>query len=52
MQTAGANTVLWDGRDKSGLQVPQGRYLISIIGCTDTGQEVRTIVPLQKVSRP
>ena len=51
MQPAGANTVLWDGRDSGGVRVPYGRYLVTIAGKTDTGQQVRTIMPLQMVVR-
>lgn len=51
VQPAGQNVVLWDGRDRNGVQVPDGRYLISITGKTDTGQQARTIMPLVKTAR-
>ncbi|MEI6501551.1 MAG: FlgD immunoglobulin-like domain containing protein, partial [Armatimonadota bacterium] len=50
MQTAGQNSVLWDGRDAGGLLTPQGRYLVTIVGRTASGQQFRSIMPLQRVS--
>lgn len=51
VQAAGQNTLFWDGRDARGLRAPVGTYLVTIIGRTDTGQEARTVVPLQKTGR-
>ncbi len=51
MQPAGQNVLLWDGRDERGRQVPAGRYLITIIGRTETGQECRAVLPAQKIAR-
>lgn len=50
VQPAGQNTIFWDGRDRNGLSTPNGRYLVSIVGRTDNGQQARTIMPLQKVA--
>lgn len=50
-QAAGQNTLLWDGRDSRGNTAPNGRYLITIIGRTESGQEARAVVPLQKGAR-
>jgi hypothetical protein len=51
LQPAGQNTILWDGRDQNGLRTPNGRYLVSIVGRTEIGQQARTIMPLQKVAQ-
>ena len=47
---AGVNSQLWDLSSSRGTQVPNGTYLISIRATTDTGQQTRTVVPVQ-VSR-
>lgn len=51
VQSAGLNTLTWDGRDRNGLSVPAGQYLVTITGRTETGQESRAVVPLQKKTR-
>jgi len=51
MQAAGLNTLLWDGRDGRGLRAPNGRYLVTVVGRTETGQECRAILPLDIRSR-
>ncbi|MEN6643421.1 MAG: carboxypeptidase regulatory-like domain-containing protein [Armatimonadia bacterium] len=50
-QAAGQNTLLWDGRDARGNTAPNGRYLVTIIGRTDSGQEARAVMPLYKGAR-
>jgi len=50
-QTAGVNTLLWDARDKRGLRVPSGRYLVTVTARTESGQECRAVLPLNIQSR-
>jgi hypothetical protein len=51
MQAAGLNTLLWDGRDSRGLRTPAGRYLVTVVGRTESGQESRAIMPLDVRNR-
>ncbi len=44
---SGVNTEIWDLTNSHGAGVPAGRYLLSIIATTDTGQQARAIVPVQ-----
>ncbi len=48
--SSGVNTELWDLTSTRGTTVPAGRYLISIVATTDSGQQTRALVPVQ-VSR-
>lgn len=50
-QAAGLNTMMWDGRDRSGLAVPSGRYLVTIRARTETGQESRAVLSVDKRTR-
>ncbi len=43
---AGANTLTWSGRSKSGTVCPAGRYLVRIQAAADDGQRVETLAPL------
>ncbi len=44
--SAGAVTLLWDGRDDRGIAVPAGVYSMVITARTDTGDAARIMVPV------
>lgn len=46
--TAGVNTLLWNGKSKSGTSVPSGRYLIQVTAVGANGYQSSCLVPLQK----
>ena len=46
VQSAGANTVLWDGWNNSGTKAPRGRYLVKVTARGVDGQQTQGIAPL------
>jgi hypothetical protein len=44
--TAGLNSETWDLMGAHGTMVPAGRYLITIVATTDSGQQARSVVPV------
>jgi subtilisin family serine protease len=47
VRTAGLNTVLWDGRNQSGLPTPSGLYLLQVLAQGSSGESVRAVSPLR-----
>lgn len=46
---AGANTVMWDGRDNNGELVAAGDYRIGVAGIDDKGHQSLTVYALQRI---
>lgn len=51
LQTAGANTVLWNGRSSSGARAPNGVYLVRITARTEDGQSASAMTQLSYMGR-
>ncbi|MGE5531291.1 MAG: Ig-like domain-containing protein [Bacteroidota bacterium] len=45
--TAGAHTLLWNGRSATGTRVPAGTYLVEVAANTAAGGTTRALVPLR-----
>jgi hypothetical protein len=43
VQSAGVQSLHWDGRNQAGAAVPNGRYLVRIVACTDDGQQSQAL---------
>lgn len=42
-QTAGIHSANWDGRNQSGVAVPNGRYLVRVMARTQDGQQSQAL---------
>jgi len=49
VQTAGLQTAAWDGRNGTGAKVPNGRYLVTITGRTEDGQQAQALTQVTVV---